>query len=153
MVDGEEERVDISAGGAGVRMVKSIDAGCGVVCSVPGVLIASRNIVGSVIMLVDAEVQGVCAGTPVGVLVVVYVCARFVISLFVPSVAFAGLLGECIIGAVVDGEVECVYIGTSGVWLSVVEGIDTGSCVCHSVPCVLLTSCYVVGGIVMLVYT
>jgi len=44
----------------------------------------------------------------------------------VPSVAFAGLIIENVMGAIVDCEVECVDIDASRVGLSVVEGIGAG---------------------------
>ena len=62
------------------------------------------------------------------------VYAGFAISLPVPSETFAGLLSERIMGAVVDGEVECVYIGASGVGLRVVESIGAGDCICCAIP-------------------
>ena len=88
-------------------------------------------------MLVNTEVQCICAGTPICVCIVVYIGAGLCVSSPVPSETVTRLLGEGIVGTVVDGEVQRVNIGASGVGLRVVEGIGTGYDVCCSIPRVL----------------
>jgi len=54
-------------------------------------------------------------------------------------------------GTVVDGEVQRVDIGASGVWLRMVEGVNPGSGVCRFVPGELFTCSHVISSVVMLV--
>jgi len=70
VVDCEVQCVNNCASGVGLRVVEIIGSGSSVCCAVPIVLFACRHVEGCIIMLVDVEVQGICAGTSVRVGVV-----------------------------------------------------------------------------------
>ncbi len=55
--------------------------------------------------VIDGKVKCISTGTVVCVSIVVQICAGFDVTLSVPSVALAGLMGICIICAVVDSKV------------------------------------------------
>ena len=132
-------------------VVESIGSGSSVCGAIPRVLFARCYVVGCIIVLVNSEVQSISAGTSFVVCIVIQVYAGFAVSLPVPSETIAGLLSDRIMGAVVDGEVQRVYICASGVGLRVVESIGAGDCICCAIPRVLFASCNVVGSVIMLV--
>ena len=86
-------------------MVVGVDAAFCVVLIVPVVGVAGCDVVGGIVLVADCQVQGVCAGTVVGVGVVVNVRACFGIGAVVPYIVFAGILVVGIVSAVVDCKV------------------------------------------------
>ena len=86
-------------------MVVGIDAAFCVVLAIPVVGVAGSDMIGSIVMVANCQVHGVCAWAVVGVDVVVNVCACLGICTVVPCKRIAGILIVGIVYAVVDCEI------------------------------------------------
>ena len=125
VIDCEVECVDICAGGALLTMVKCICSRCSIGCAVPCVLVTSCHIVSSVVMLIDVEEESICTGAAIDVSIVVNVGAALIVYDIMPICA-------------------------GGALLTMVKCICSGCSIGCAVPCVLVTSCHIVSGVVML---
>ena len=101
-------------------------------------------------MLTDVEVESICTGAAIDVSIVVGVGAALVVVDIVPSVLLTGILVIGVVSAVIDCEVECVDICAGDALLTMVKCICSGCSIGCAVPCVLVTSCHIVSGVVML---
>ena len=104
----------------------------------------------SVVVLTDVEVESICTGAAIDVSIVVGVGAALVVVDIMPSVLLTGILVIGVVCAVIDCEVECVDICAGGALLTMVKCICSGCSIGCAVPCVLVTSCHIVSGVVML---
>ena len=104
----------------------------------------------SVVVLTDVEVESICTGAVIDVSIVVGVGAALVVDDIMPSVLLTGILVIGVVSAVIDCEVECVDICAGGALLTMVKCICSGCSIGCAVPCVLVTSCHIVSGVVML---
>ena len=86
-------------------MVIGVCAGLSVCLAVPRVLVAGGDIVSGVIVITDREVERVGTGATILVGIVEGVCTRGSVSVVVPSVGVAGILGERLLSAVVDCQI------------------------------------------------
>ena len=86
-------------------MVVSVDAAFRIILAVPVVGVAGCDVVGGIVVVANCQVQGVCAGTVVGIDIVICVCACLGIGAVVPCKGFACILIVCIVCAVVDCKV------------------------------------------------
>ena len=105
VVDSEVESVGVGARRAWLRVVVRVDAACGVILSVPVVGVAGCDVECSIFMIAYCQMKGVCAGTVVGIDIVICVCACLGIGAVVPCKGFACILIVCIVCAVVDCKV------------------------------------------------
>ena len=105
VVDCEIEGVGVCTGRAWLGMVVGIDAAFCVVLAIPVVGVAGCDMIGSIVMVANCQVHGVCAWAVVGVDVVVNVCACLGICTVVPCKRIAGILIVGIVCAVVDCEI------------------------------------------------
>ena len=69
--------------------------------------------VSGIVMLIDVEVESICAWAIVDVVIIVGVSSTQVVVYIVPSVLIAGILMEGVMSAVMDYEVKSVNIGAS----------------------------------------
>ena len=62
-------------------------------------------------MLINVEVEGVCARASIVVCIVICICAALSVVDIVPCILLAGILVIGVVGAVIDCEVEGVNVG------------------------------------------
>ena len=86
-------------------MVVGVCSGLRVCLAVPDVLVAGGNVVCGVVVIADNKMESIGTGAVFFISIVEGVDARGGVSVVVPSVGVAGILGERLVCAVVDGKV------------------------------------------------
>ena len=83
-------------------MVVGVCSGLRVCLAVPDVLVAGGNVVCGVVVIADNKMESIGTGAVFFISIVEGVDARGGVSVVVPSVGVAGILGERLVCALVD---------------------------------------------------
>ena len=88
-----------------MRVVVGVCSRLGECLAVPCVLVAGGDVVCSVVVIANREMECIGTGATLFVGIVEGVCTRGSVIVVVPSVGIAGILVERLVCAVVDGKV------------------------------------------------
>ena len=126
--------------------------GGGIVCdSIPQYAVAGDDNIGRCVAVVNCEMQCVCAGTAIGVGIIMGIDTGGSICVPIPNVVFTCRYGIAVVRTVIEGKIECYCaVAACCVGGSVCRVIGDGI-ICSPIPCQTIASSDNVGRCVAVV--